>query len=88
VRPTWMPAVLCEGMFIILPEQEAKLRSAEGQQRYASGVVEGLRVFLRDRAQGQPGHVGHPRSGASPKAKPHPSPRVPLAGGSERGVAP
>ncbi len=88
VRPTWMPAVLCEGMFIILPEQEAALRSAQGQQRYASGVVEGLRSFLRYRAQGQPARVGRPRSGASPKANPHPSPRRPLAGGSERGVVP
>jgi N-acetylmuramoyl-L-alanine amidase len=88
VRPTWMPAVLCEGMFIILPKQEAALRSAEGQQRYASGVMEGLQSFLRYRAQGQPARVGRPRSGASPKANPNPSPRPPLAGGSERGVAP
>jgi N-acetylmuramoyl-L-alanine amidase len=88
VRPTWMPAVLCEGMFIILPDQEAALRTAEGQRRYASGVMEGLRSFLRYRAHGQSSRVGRSRSGASPKANPHPSPRAPLAGGSERGVAP
>jgi N-acetylmuramoyl-L-alanine amidase len=88
VRPTWMPAVLCEGMFIILPEQEATLRSADGQQRYASGVVEGLKAFLRRRAQGQMSGVGQSGSGASPTAKPDPSTRVPMAGGTERGGAP
>src|SRR5213592_953774 len=30
VRPTWMPAALTEGLFIMLPEQEAMLRSDEG----------------------------------------------------------
>jgi N-acetylmuramoyl-L-alanine amidase len=88
VRPTWMPAVLCEGMFIILPEQEATLRSADGQQRYASGVVEGLKAFLRRRAQGQMPGVGQPGSGASPTANPDPSTRAPMAGGTERGGAP
>src|SRR3954468_1969491 len=88
VRPTWMPAVLCEGMFIILPEQEATLRSADGQQRYASGVAEGLKAFLRTRAQGQMSDVGQPGSGASPTANPDPSTRAPMAGGTERGGAP
>jgi N-acetylmuramoyl-L-alanine amidase len=88
VRPTWMPSVLCEGMFIILPEQEAALRSVEGQRRYAAGVAEGIRGFLRKRAQDQSAGVGPPESGASPKAHPNPSPHAPLAGGSERGVAP
>ncbi|HEX5829749.1 MAG TPA: N-acetylmuramoyl-L-alanine amidase, partial [Gemmatimonadaceae bacterium] len=27
VRPTWMPAVLCEGAFLMIPEQEAALRT-------------------------------------------------------------
>lgn len=52
VRPTWMPAVLTEGLFMILPEQEAALRSPEGSRRYAEAVREGLRKFLRTRAQG------------------------------------
>ena len=51
VRPTWMPAALTEGLFIMLPEQEALLRSEEGQWRYARGMVRGIEAFLRERAQ-------------------------------------
>ena len=49
-RPTWMPAALCEGLFLMLPDQEAVLASEQGQWRYARGIVEGLRDFLRQRA--------------------------------------
>ncbi len=49
-RPTWMPAVLVEGLFMMIPEQEAVLASEEGQWRYARGVLEGLGDFLRGRA--------------------------------------
>jgi N-acetylmuramoyl-L-alanine amidase len=51
VRTTWMPSVLTEGLFIIVPEQEAALRSPRGQRLYAEGVVEGIRRFLRERGQ-------------------------------------
>jgi len=51
VRPTWMPAALTEGLFIMLPEQEAVLGSEDGQWRYARGVVRGIEGFLRERAQ-------------------------------------
>ncbi len=47
VRQTWMPAVLCEGAFIIVPEQEAALRTVGYRQRYARGIVEGLTEFFR-----------------------------------------
>jgi N-acetylmuramoyl-L-alanine amidase len=50
VRPTWMPAILTEGLFMMVPEQEAALRSEEGRLRYARGVFQGLREFLRARA--------------------------------------
>ncbi|HEU4828032.1 MAG TPA: N-acetylmuramoyl-L-alanine amidase [Gemmatimonadales bacterium] len=50
VRPTWMPAILTEGLFMMVPEQEAALRSGEGRLRYARGVFEGIREFLRERA--------------------------------------
>jgi N-acetylmuramoyl-L-alanine amidase len=50
VRTTWMPAVLTEGLFMIVPEQEAALRSPRGQRLYAEAVVEGIRRFLRERA--------------------------------------
>ena len=46
-RPTWMPAVLCEGLFMTLPEQEAALRTREGQGLYAGGVYDGIVEFLK-----------------------------------------
>jgi N-acetylmuramoyl-L-alanine amidase len=52
-RPTWMPAVLVEGLFLMIPEQEAVLASREGQRRYAEGIVEGLKAFLRARSEGR-----------------------------------
>jgi N-acetylmuramoyl-L-alanine amidase len=50
VRTTWMPSVLTEGLFVIVPEQEAALRSPRGHRLYAEAVVEGIRRFLRERA--------------------------------------
>ena len=50
VRPTWMPAILTEGMFLMIPEQENALRTPEGQHRYAEAVVDGMRAFLVERA--------------------------------------
>ena len=49
VRPTWMPAILTEGLFIMLPEQEAALRSDRGQALYARGVFRGIEAFLKER---------------------------------------
>ena len=51
VRTTWMPSILTEGLFMIVPEQEAALRSAQGQRLYAEAVVEGIRRFLREREE-------------------------------------
>ncbi len=45
-RATWMPAVLTEGMFLMIPEQEAALRSADGRRLYATAVLEGIRKFV------------------------------------------
>jgi N-acetylmuramoyl-L-alanine amidase len=53
VRGTWMPSVLTEGLFMILPDQEAALRSTEGQHRYAQAVVDGLRKYLEAWARQQ-----------------------------------
>jgi N-acetylmuramoyl-L-alanine amidase len=50
-RPTWMPSVLCEGAFLMIPEQEAALRTPEFQRRYASGVAEGLERYFRSMAE-------------------------------------
>jgi N-acetylmuramoyl-L-alanine amidase len=47
LRPTWMPSVLCEGAFLMLPEQEAALRTPEFQDAYARGVSEGVEAYFR-----------------------------------------
>ncbi len=46
-RPTWFPSVLCEGAFIVMPEQESALRTTEFQRAYALGIVEGLEAYFR-----------------------------------------
>jgi N-acetylmuramoyl-L-alanine amidase len=46
VRGTWMPSVLVEGMFMLVPEQEAALRSDAGRYAYADAVRAGIRAFL------------------------------------------
>ncbi len=51
VRPTWQPSILTEGLYMIVPEQEAALRSSEGQRRYAQGVIDGLRSWLLEYAR-------------------------------------
>ena len=47
VRNTWMPAVLVEGGFIIMPDQEHMFRTPEWQERYARGVADGLEAYFR-----------------------------------------
>jgi N-acetylmuramoyl-L-alanine amidase len=48
VRGTWYPAVLCEGAFLMIPDQEAALRTPEFQERYARGVADGLEEYFRE----------------------------------------
>jgi N-acetylmuramoyl-L-alanine amidase len=43
-----MPSVLTEGLFMMLPQQEAALRSEAGQALYAEAVFDGIETFLRD----------------------------------------
>jgi N-acetylmuramoyl-L-alanine amidase len=50
-RPTWFPSVLAEGAFVILPDQEAALRTEEFQTRYALGILEGLESYFRSLAK-------------------------------------
>lgn len=45
-RPTWMPAALTEGAFMMIPRQEAGLRDSRFLEAYARGVLAGLREFL------------------------------------------
>jgi N-acetylmuramoyl-L-alanine amidase len=47
-RATWMPAVLTEGLHIIMPGHEAALRTEKGRQLYARGVLEGIRDYLKE----------------------------------------
>ena len=51
IRGTWMPSILLEGAFIIMPDQEAAMRTPEYQQRYAQGIVDGLENYFRGLAQ-------------------------------------
>ncbi len=48
VRNPWMPSALTEGLFMMIPEQEALLDTPDGQQRYARGVAKGIEDFLRE----------------------------------------
>jgi N-acetylmuramoyl-L-alanine amidase len=89
IRATWLPSVLVEGMFLIMPEQEAALRTPQGTRRYAQGVYEGIRGYLQERAKFQSsGGVGRSSSMASPRANPPLPLPAPAAGASDRGVAP
>jgi N-acetylmuramoyl-L-alanine amidase len=51
VRNPWMPSALTEGLFMMIPEQEAMLGSREGRLRYARGIVRGIEEFLREMAR-------------------------------------
>ena len=48
-RPTWMPSVLTETVFLMVPIQEAALRDPDVQERIAAAHVRGLEAFLRGR---------------------------------------
>lgn len=54
VRPTWLPSVLTEGLFMMLPDHEAALRQPEGRRAYALAVREGIVAFLK-RVAAEPG---------------------------------
>lgn len=59
-REPWMPSVLAEGAFMIIPSHEAALRTDEFRERYARGVLEGIEAFLR----GTAGELAGSASGA------------------------
>lgn len=54
VRQTWMPSVLTEGAFVIIPEQEAAMRTPEYQERYARGIADGLEAYFRSLGASRP----------------------------------
>lgn len=46
VRTSWMPAILAEGGFMMIPEQENAMRTPAFQERYARAIVDGLETFF------------------------------------------
>lgn len=50
---TWMPSVLTETMFLMVPRQEAALRDPGVQERIARAHVRAIAAFLRERAEGR-----------------------------------
>lgn len=52
-RGTWMPSILCEGGFIILPDVEAALRTPQYQEAYARGILAGLESYFASLARAQ-----------------------------------
>ena len=54
VRPSWMPSILSESLFMMVPEHEAALRVPAVQRRIALAHVRALEAFAARRA-GTPG---------------------------------
>ncbi|HEX5724409.1 MAG TPA: N-acetylmuramoyl-L-alanine amidase [Longimicrobiaceae bacterium] len=48
-RDPWMPSVLTESMFLMVPEQEAALRDPVVQERIARAHLRAIEAFLSDR---------------------------------------
>jgi len=50
-RGTWMPSILTEGAFVIMPDQEAAMRTQTYQEAYATAIVRGLEAYFASLAQ-------------------------------------
>jgi N-acetylmuramoyl-L-alanine amidase len=50
-RGTWMPSILTEGAFVIMPDQEAALRTPTYQEFYATAILRGLESYFASLAQ-------------------------------------
>ena len=46
-RTSWMPSLICEGAFLMVPEQENAVKTPEFQERYARGVADGIEAYFR-----------------------------------------
>ena len=64
VRVSWMPAILTEGAFLMIPEQESALRTPAFQEAYARGIALGLQAYFRDFASAAPPPPPPPGSGS------------------------
>lgn len=47
-RPSWYPSMLAEGLFLMMPEQEAAMRQPAFQRVYAEAIVAGVEEYFRD----------------------------------------
>lgn len=52
-RGTWMPSILTEGAFVIMPDQEAALRTPTYQESYATAILHGLEAYFASVARSQ-----------------------------------
>jgi N-acetylmuramoyl-L-alanine amidase len=50
-RTTWMPSVLTETLFLMFPEQEAAVRTADVQERIAAAHLRALEAFVVERSR-------------------------------------
>lgn len=50
-RGTWMPSILCEGGFLILPDVEAAFRTPQYQEAFARGILAGLESYFASLAR-------------------------------------
>ena len=46
-RTMWMPSLICEGAFLMVPEQENAVKTPEFQERFARGVADGIEAYFR-----------------------------------------
>jgi N-acetylmuramoyl-L-alanine amidase len=52
-RGTWMPSILTEGAFVIMPDQEAAMRTPTYQELYAAAIARGLETYFASLARSQ-----------------------------------
>jgi N-acetylmuramoyl-L-alanine amidase len=50
-RTMWMPSIISEGLFLMVPEQENAAKDPTFQERYARGVADGVEAYFRTFAQ-------------------------------------
>jgi N-acetylmuramoyl-L-alanine amidase len=53
IRGAWMPSILTEGAFIIMPDQEAAIRTPTYQESYATAILRGLEAYFASLARSQ-----------------------------------
>ena len=50
-RGTWMPSILTEGAFVMMPDQEAAMRTPTTQDAYATAILRGLQSYFSSLAE-------------------------------------